>query len=365
MPSKKMKALLVGDAMIPVEGFEKATRKYLSDYVEEIYAYNWEENWDRLQERRLIVEKNGPEVEDVLPFIEKAIDAEMLLGLFVPVSKRNMDLMPNLKIVGVARAGLENVNVKEATRRGIIVFNVRGRNAEAVSDFAVGLMIAECRNIARAHHAIKNGIWRKEFSNSDWTPELNGKTVGLVGFGYIGKLVAKKLSGFGVNIIIYDPFVKKEKVEELGFRHVDKDTLFRESDFISLHARLSKDTKNLVSEKELSLMKPTAYLINTARAGLIDQEALTNALKNKKIAGAGLDVFWEEPLPENSEFLELDNVTLTTHIAGTTKEALTRSPELLVRDIEKFLSEGKADFIINPEVLEKENVKKWLKELKV
>lgn len=362
--ANKMKALLVGDAMIPVEGFERATKKYLSDYVEEIYADNWEENWDKLQERRLVVEKNGPEVEDALPFIEKeGKDADILMGLFVPVSKKNMDLMPNLKIVGVSRAGLENVNVEEATRKGIIVFNVRGRNAEAVSDFTVGLMLSECRNIARAHYAIKNGTWRKEFSNSDWVPELNGKTIGLVGFGYIGKLVAKKLSGFDVNVIVYDPFIEKEEIEKLGYRYVDKDTLFKESDFVSLHARLSKDTKNLIGKEEISLMKPTAYIINTARAGLVDQEALIEALKNKKIAGAALDVFWEEPLSEDSEFLKLDNVTLTTHIAGTTKEALTRSPELLAKDIKNFLSGETPNFIVNPEVLEKESVKKWLEEL--
>ena len=129
----------------------------------------------------------------------------MLAGLFVPISSKVFDAMPKLRIAGVSRAGVENVNVAEATKRGIVVFNIEGRNAEAVSDFAVGMMLAECRNIARAHFAIKSGQWRKTFSNSDWVPELKGKKVGIIGFGYIGRLVAQKLSGFGVIRLVYDP----------------------------------------------------------------------------------------------------------------------------------------------------------------
>ncbi|WP_422448434.1 2-hydroxyacid dehydrogenase [Thermoanaerobacterium sp. DL9XJH110] len=361
----KVKALLIGDAMIPGGDFEAAAKKHLSEYIEEVLVGDWEDNWDELQRRRLIVEKNGPEVEEVVPLIkERGRDVSMLFGLFVPISKEAFDCMPKLKIVGVSRAGLENVNIQEATKRGVLVFNVEGRNAEAVSDFAIGMMLAECRNIARAHYSIKSGKWRKEFSNSNWIPELKGKTVGIVGFGYIGRLVARKLSGFEVERLVYDPHVKREEIIESGCTPVDKETLFSKSDFITLHARLTEDSKNLVGEREISLMKSTAYIINTARAGLIDQNALLNALKSKKIAGAALDVFWEEPIPENSELLALDNVTLTSHLAGTTKEALTRSPELLMEDVRKFLKGREARFIVNPEVLRNEDFKKWLEEVR-
>ncbi|KYO66913.1 2-hydroxyacid dehydrogenase [Thermovenabulum gondwanense] len=357
----KINTLLLGDAMIPGKDFETALKKYLSSYVDKVYVGNWEENWDNLQKRRLAVEKNGPEIEEVDPLIiEHGKEISMLLGLFVPVSKKAMDFMPNLKIIGVSRAGVENVNVEEATKKGILVFNVEGRNAEAVSDFAIGMILAECRNIARAHYAIKNGMWRKEFPNSDWIPELKGKTVGIIGFGYIGRLVAKKLSGFDVERLVYDPYVNEEDIYAADCIPADKETIFKKSDFITLHARLTQENKNFIGEKELSLMKPTAYIINTARAGLINQEALINALKTKKIAGAALDVFWEEPLPSDSELLKLDNVTLTSHLAGTTKEALTRSPELLAEDILRFFQGNKARFIVNPSVLEIPEFKAWL-----
>jgi D-3-phosphoglycerate dehydrogenase len=144
---------------------------------------------------------------------------------------------------------------------------------------------------------------------------------------------------------------------------VDKDTLFAESDFVTIHARMSEATKNMVGEHELRRMKPTAYLVNTARAGLLDQSALIAVLQEKKIAGAGLDVFQDEPLKPDSPFLTLDNVTLTTHIAGTTKEALSSSPELLMEDINKLLTGQKPRFVVNKEVLDRPEFKAWLKEV--
>ncbi len=360
-----MKAILLGDAMIRGEGFEKAWKKHLSEYGEDIVVGDWETNWDKLQYRRLEVEKNGPEIEVLDETIEKeGQDANILMGLFVPVSSKVMDTMPNLRIVGVSRAGLENVNVEEATKRGILVFNVQGRNAHAVSDFTVGMMLAECRNIARAHYAIKNGTWRKTFVNSDVVPEIGGRTVGLIGFGYIGKLVAKKLSGFEPNIIVYDPYTSEEDIKNAGATKVELDELLKNSDFISVHARLTDSNKGMIGEREISLMKETAYFINTGRAGLVNQKALASALKERRIMGAALDVFTTEPIETDSEFLALDNVTLTTHIAGTTADALTNSPYLLAEDIAKFLKGNQARFIVNTEVLENEAFKSWLSNMK-
>lgn len=355
-----MKAILLGDAMIPVAGFKQAWERHLSNFGSVPVTGNWEENWDKLQYRRLEVEKQGPEIEVVDDVILKhGQDAEALMGLFVPVSSKVMDAMPNLRLVGVSRAGLENVNVKEATKRGILVFNVEGRNSHAVSDFAVGMMLAEARNIARAHHAIKNGTWRKTFVNSDNIPELGGRTVGLIGFGYIGRLVAKKLSGFEVKVNVYDPYTSAESIAAAGCNKVELDELMSTSDFVSVHARLTSENKGMIGEKQLSLMKPTAYFINTGRAGLVDQNALINVLKEKKIMGAALDVFTTEPIEEGNGLLELDNVTLTTHIAGTTSDALTNSPFMLMEDIKKFLTEGNSRFIVNREVLENASFKEW------
>jgi D-3-phosphoglycerate dehydrogenase len=356
-----MKAILLGDAMIRGEGFEKAWNKHLNAYGKDIVVGDWETSWDKLQYRRLEVEKNGPEIEVVDDVIlQEGKDADVLMGLFVPVSSKVMNAMPNLRIVGVSRAGLENVNVEEATKRGILVFNVQGRNAHAVSDFAVGMMLAECRNIARAHHAIQTGTWRKSFVNGDYIPELGGRTVGLVGFGYIGKLVAKKLSGFDVNVLVYDPYTSEEDIKSGGGTKVELDELLKNSDFVSMHARLTESNKGMIGKNEIALMKPTAYFINTGRAGLVDQKALLEALKEKKMMGAALDVFTTEPIEQDSEFLKLDNVTLTTHIAGTTADALNNSPYLLAEDIAGFLLNNEARFIVNKEVLDNKDFQTWL-----
>lgn len=356
----KIKALVLGDAMIPGVKFGAAWEKCLGDYGGDLVVGDWETSWDKLQYRRLEVEKHGPDIEPADPLIVQAgADREALMGLFVPVSAAVMDAMPSLRVVGVSRAGLENVNVAEATKRGILVFNVQGRNAQAVSDFAVGMMLAECRNIARAHFAIKNGTWRKKFVNSDFIPELTGRTVGIVGFGYIGRLVAQKLTGFNVKRLVFDPYANEADVAAAGCIKVSLETLMRESDFVTLHARLTDENKHMIGAPQLALMKQTAYLINTGRAGLVDEAALIDALKEGRIMGAALDVYPTEPVPADSALLELDNVTLTTHIAGTTADALGNSPALLMDDVARFLNGDKARFIVNPEVLDDAAFKAW------
>ena len=361
----KVKGLLLGDAMIPVAGFNAAWEKYLSAYGSVSFAGNWEPSWDKLQFRRLEVEKQGPEIEPPDPLVlAHGKDCDVLAGLFVPISSKVIEAMPKLRIAGVSRAGLENVNVGKATERGVLVFNVLGRNAHAVSDFAIGLMLAECRNIARAHFAIKKGEWRKTFVNNDSIPEMGGKTIGLVGFGFIGSLVAKKLSGFDVKVQVFDPYADPARIKAAGCVPASLQEVFRTSDFISVHARLTDDNKKMINGEIISLMKPTAYFINTSRAGLVDQDALAAALKDKKIQGAALDVFNTEPIPNDSPFLTLDNITLTSHLAGTTSDALTNSPFLLMEDIAKFLKGEEARYIVNKEVLERPDFKEWLKSVK-
>jgi len=359
-----MEVLCIGDVMIPGNNIGAAAKELKLNNLN-IDIKDWETDWDKLQDRRLVIEKQGPSAESVVPQILNANkNTEMLLVLFCPVSKEAIDALPNLKLIGALRAGLENIDVKHATKKGIIVQNIKGRNAQAVSDFTIGLILGEARNIARSYHAVKNGIWRKNFINSDMVPELQGKTIGLVGFGYIGQLVAQKLSGFQVNILVFDPYVSEEVIKKYHAKKVTINDLLKNADFVSLHVKMSKETKNIIGEKELSLMKKNAYLINTARAGLIKEDALYHVLKEKKIAGAALDVFWQEPIGKNSRWLELDNVTLTTHIAGTTKEALTKSPYLLVEDINKLLENKEPKFVVNPEVLKKREVQNWLEEVR-
>lgn len=352
-----MKILCIGDAMIPGEDIVAAARRLGSC---EVVGCNWETDWQRLQSRRLSVEKRGPSVEEVpRPFIEHP-DAAIALGLFCPFSADGMDAFQDLHLIGIARGGFENLDVAAATQRGIIGVRVLGRNAEAVAEFTVGLMLSETRNIARAHLAIKQGTWRKQFINSASIPELKGKTVGVIGFGRIGRLVVRKLASFGVKLLVYDPSIKADEVLGSNAELVGMDRLVAESDVISLHARLTETSRGLIGKAEFQRMKPTAYLINTARAGLVDMEALVQSLEKQQIAGAALDVFDIEPLPASHPLLALDNVTLTSHLAGTTREVVTRSPELLLDEIKRLMDGQLPSSLVNPIVLKRPDVQDWL-----
>lgn len=310
------------------------------------------------------IETDGPDGEAIPSAFTNNPDTEILVGSFCPFAGKGMDVFNNLRLIGVIRAGMENIDIDAATQRGIAVVNAVGRNADAVSDFTIGMMLAEARNIARAHHSIVSGGWQKEFPSSATTPDMRGKTIGLVGFGNIGKLMAEKLSGFHVNIIAYDPFVKSEVLAEYNVKAVDKETLFKEADFVSIHARLTPDTHHTVGKKELEAMKPTAYFINTARAGLVDYDALYQVLKDHKIAGAALDVFENEPLDEHDPFRSLDNVTLTTHRAGATLDANTNSPRLIFERIQNLIAGKKTDGFVNPQVLDNPEFIAWREKAK-
>lgn len=253
----------------------------------------------------------------------------------------------------MARGGVENIDVDSATAKGILVFRVEGRNAQAVSDFAIGLMIAELRNIARSHQSLREGRWRKEYVNSGYSCQLERKQVGIVGLGKIGSLVAKKLSGFEVKAVGYDPFVDASLFQQWAVTRVELPELMSTSDVITIHARLSATTRHLIGRREIQRMKPTAILVNTARAGLVDEDALVEALTKRLIGGAALDVFDQEPLPPTDPYLSLDNVTVTSHLAGTAVEVLQRSPYLLCEVIQDYLLHRRVGTLVNPDALAK------------
>lgn len=356
-----MKAILLGDAMIGGAGFQRAWEKHMGRYGSDLVVNDWEKDWGQLQYRRLEVEKRGPEIETVDETILK--EGQGRPGAHGAVRARVQQgdgRHAEAQDCGRFQSGTRKRQCGGGYQARYSGVQRAGRNAHAVSDFAVGMMLVECRNIARAHFAIRNGEWRKTFTNSDVVPELHGRTVGLVGFGHIGRLVAKKLSGFDVKVVVYDPYTPKEAIKELGAEKVELEELLKNSDFVSVHARLTSENKGMIGEHEIGLMKSTAYFINTGRAGLVDQDALAKALGDKKIMGAALDVFYTEPLPADSPFMTLDNVTLTTHIAGTTADALSNSPFLLMEDVAKFLKEGDSRFIVNRQVLQDEGFKAWL-----
>ena len=338
-----MKLVGIGDLFIPEEYIQKGM-KSLEEIDISVSTVEWKlKGFDELQNINLIVEQGGREEIEVPDYILDAVkDAEIIITQFFPIGKKIIDECKNLKYIGVLRAGYENVNVEYADSKGIKVFNTVGRNAHAVSDFAVGVMICEARNIARGHYGIKNGEWIRTYPNSDSIPDFTGKTIGLVGYGEIGRLVAKKLSGFDVDVLVYDPFYKGDDVKT-----VDLPYLIANSDFVSLHARLTKENERMINAELLALMKPTAYLINTSRSGLVDEKALYDVLSAGKIAGAALDVFDVEPPSKDYPLVTLPNVTLTPHMAGGSKDAFINTPKLLAAGLKDYLDGKFTRFLIN------------------
>ncbi len=344
-----MKILVIGDVVVPVELLVEAAQSL--DPEAEIVTSYWDTGArEEFNRHSLNLEKNGPTAEKVPDdAYDKVKDADMLLVHFCPVPEDLIEAGKNLKLIGTCRGGMEHVDVAAATKRNIPVIHCI-RNAECTSDFAVGLMFAETRNIARAHAALKQGVWCKNYVNSGYTTSMCDMTLGVMGLGHIGKLVAKKCLGIGMKkVIAYDPFVKQEQLDAMGLNVtlVSEEELFSTADIVSIHLRLTPETKNCISTEQLALMKPTAYLINTSRAGVLDKDALVKALQERTIGGAALDVFWEEPIPEGDPILALDNITLTPHTAGNVVDALPKSPMLLAKKIKEFWANGTSDMVVN------------------
>ncbi|EPJ0881819.1 TPA: 2-hydroxyacid dehydrogenase [Citrobacter freundii] len=331
-----MKCLAIADLFIN-KAMMDAGLNALRDKGIDVEVREWShESIEKLQEDNLRVEQEGAEAV-ALPaaLLQDADDVEILITQFAPVNTAVLDKLPKLKYIGVLRGGIENVNQQAAMVRGIEVMNTPGRNARSVAEFTVGMMLAEMRNIARSHDALRDKFWRKDSPNHLAIPELGGKVVGLVGLGHIAQLVAGFLSGFGTEIIFYDKYVsgheRYEKVDTL-------DELVTRADVVSLHARMTPETENLINAHHFGLMKSSAIIVNTARSGLINERDLIAALQAGKIMGAALDTFDDEPLPDDSAFYLLNNVTITPHIAGSTLDAFSNSPKLFAEILLKKLS---------------------------
>ncbi|MBD3263547.1 MAG: phosphoglycerate dehydrogenase [Candidatus Omnitrophica bacterium] len=223
----------------------------------------------------------------------------------------------NLKVIGRAGVGVDNIDIEAASKRGIIVMNAPGGNTISTCEQAFALMLSVARNVPFAYTSLKAKKWeRGKFKGT----ELYSKTLGVIGLGRIGKEVAKRALSFGMEVLVYDPFITSEVAERLGVKGVDLKELISKSDFITIHTPLTDDTRNLIDKEEFGLMKTQAFVINCARGGIVNEDALFEALKEKKIAGAALDVFVNEP-PLDSKLLELDNLLPTPHLGASTVEA--------------------------------------------
>ena len=267
-------------------------------------------------------------------------------------------LSPQLRIISQYAVGFDNIDLECATKHGVYVTNTPGVLTDATADFAWALLMATARKVPQSDSFVRRGKWFE--LGSGWHPTLMlgydvyGKTIGIVGAGRIGVAMAKRAKGFDMKILYYDIRRSKE-MEELGGIFVDIETLFKESDFVSLHVPLTKETEKLVNERLLNIMKKNAIIVNTSRGRVIDLDALYKALKEGQIAGAGLDVFPSEPLDPKHPITSLENVVLAPHAGSATHGARSKMAELVYENLVSFYKGQIPPTLVNKEVV---NIKK-------
>jgi D-3-phosphoglycerate dehydrogenase len=318
-----MKALIT--APFHEEGLNML-RKYM-----EVKYESWKDTGKLYMNTDAFIEKIKREGADVLIVEADTIDEEV------------MDAV-HPKMIGCCRGNPVNIDIEAAKARDIPFFHTPARNAEAVAELTITMMLGIARHVINMDRTLHSGKFFVE-DEKDLVDlytrfigvELTGKRVGIVGFGNIGFEVAKRLRGFDVEILIYDPYVNDEKVEKVNGKRVDLETLMKESDFISIHTTVTPETEKLIGEKEFSLMKPTAYFFNLSRAYCIDEDALYKAIEEKRIAGAGLDVHSVEPVDSDNRFLKFDNVIVTPHIGGQTKDSVRKQSLIMAKEIKNYL----------------------------
>ncbi|WP_457752396.1 hydroxyacid dehydrogenase [Thermococcus sp.] len=294
-----------------------------------------------LHEKAIEVLKNAgfevlyDEYPDEERLVELVKDVEAIIVRSKPkVTRKVIEAAPKLKVIGRAGVGLDNIDLEAAKERGIKVVNSPGASSRSVAELVLALMFNVARKVAFADRKMREGVWAKKQCMGI---ELEGKTLGIVGFGRIGYQIAKIAKALGMNILLYDPYPNEERAKEVGGKFVDLETLLRESDVVTLHVPLIDATYHLINEERLKIMKPTAILINAARGAVVDTNALVKALREGWIAGAGLDVFEEEPLPKEHPLTKLDNVVLTPHIGASTVEAQMRAGVQVAEQIVEIL----------------------------
>ncbi|MEI7796142.1 MAG: phosphoglycerate dehydrogenase [Methylococcaceae bacterium] len=291
--------------------------------------------------------------EDALCEIIGDFDA-LLIRSDTVVTPKVLQAAKNLKLIGRAGIGVDNVDIPAATEMGVIVMNTPDANATTTAELAIAHMMSLSRHLPMADKSVRSGKWeRSKLTGS----EVARKTLGIVGFGTIGRLVSQRAAGLQMHVIAFDPFVAPEIYADLGVESVSLDELISRSDYVTLHCPLIEKTKNIINAAQLEKMKPTAMLINCARGGLIDEAALYEALKNKKIAGAALDVYENEP-PKDSPLFELDNIVFTPHLGASTNEAQLAVSVEIAQQAVTFLRTGEAVNALNLPRVSAEELKK-------
>ena len=255
-----------------------------------------------------------------------------------------MDALPKLRVIGRAGVGVDNIDVKAATARGIVVMNAPDGNTITTAEHTIALLVSMARNVPQAHALLQSGVWdKKKFVGV----ELNGKTLGVIGLGRIGKHVAKIAKGFGMNIFAFDPFVSEEQAKDFGFELGSLDDVFSKADFLTIHTPVTDETRNIIGKDAFTKMKTGVRLVNCARGRLVDENALLEAIENGTVAAAALDVFSTEPLPPDSPLLNNPKIITTPHLGASTTEAQEGVALIVAEQMRDFLLSGELRNAVN------------------
>ncbi|MGF6906077.1 NAD(P)-dependent oxidoreductase [Fusobacterium sp. PH5-44] len=282
---------------------------------------------------------------------EKMTNAEIIILRIFKANKDVIERNKNLKMIVRWGAGYDSVDIKSAGEKGVVVTNTPGANSKAVAELTVLFMLALNRKLLNHVSSLRKGVWSKNnFLNESFM--LNNKTIGIIGSGNIGQNVAKIVRVFGAKVIYYDVSrLNEEKERSLLMNYVDFETLIKTSDIITLHIPLLESTKNIIGSKEIDQMKNGAMLINASRGGLVDEKALLDGIKSKKLSGAALDCVQNEPLDKNDELLNTPNIIITPHIGGGTSDLKEIIIDIMKDDISDFISGKEVNHIVNKEWL--------------
>ncbi len=344
-----MKIVIVADAYMTLNMMKKSIDKCNFENLEVKYFFFGMN--DRSEMREIVREiETGNSENLTLPegYEKETEDADIIMVHLCPITKNIIANSKKLKYILCNRGGIENIAIDEANKRKIAVFHNPAHNANAVAEYTIGLILCETRNIARSCSALKKDKWREVFPNTQTAiHEMHELTVGLIGFGSVGRLVAEKLEGFKNKILAYDPYLNISAYDMFNVEFVELDDLLKRSDVISVHAR---GNSIIIGLDEFKKMKKTSYFINTARAALVDYDALEYALDNDIIMGAAIDVFTSEP--EISKSLKFhDNLTITNHRGGDTINSYSDSPSMMLNNLQKYLNGKKPLFWYNKDQL--------------
>ncbi len=275
------------------------------------------------------------------PHAAHLAEAEVIVTELDEVDERTLDAAPRLRAVVSCRANPVNVDLAACERRGVTVLTTPGRNADVTADLAFALLLAVVRHLTKAEQWMRAGNWSTDDVYYPYETfrgiALRDRVLGIVGGGAIGRRMAERARGFGMRSLVYDPFLTQEQLGDLGTL-ASLDEVMSTSDVVTIHAPLNDQTRGLIGDRELRLMRPDAVLINAGRAAIVEEQPLLDALREKRIAGAGMDVFWEEPLPADHPLFELDNVTLTPHIAGASDDVVTMHSRIAEQRLREWLA---------------------------